>query len=110
MSLDKLVPTLEKQGQLRSAFQHAVRSLLLNNLDGLAAGGTNTTNIRKKVAAKKPVIRQLDGAGTKTDFYPLPALDEEEASVKGTICHSAHVFSTCRARPAVYNTQREERV
>ena len=27
----------------------------------------------------------MDGAGEKTDFYPLPALDEEEASVKGTI-------------------------
>jgi len=85
MTLEKLVPTSEEQKQLHSAFGHAVRSLLLDNLEGLAAGGTHATGIRKKVAAKRPTIRQLAGAGDKTDFYPLPALDEEEASVKGTI-------------------------
>jgi len=85
MTLDKLVPTLEEQQQLRSAFRHAIHSLLLDNLEGLAVGEARTTSIRKKVMAEKPTIRQLDGVGEKTDFYPLPALDEEEASVKGTI-------------------------
>ena len=85
MTLDKLTPTPEQQDQLRSAFRHAVRSLLLDNLEGFAAGGAKAAKIAKKVAAKKPTIRQLGGAGEKTDFYPLPALDEEEASVKGTI-------------------------
>jgi hypothetical protein len=85
MTLDKLIPTPEQQGQLRTAFRHAVHSLLLENLGGLAAGDVRTTNIKKKVLAKKPIIRRLSGAGEKTDFYPLPALDEEEASVKGTI-------------------------
>jgi len=85
MTLDKLVPTPEEQGQLHSAFCHAVRTLLLNNLKGLTGGGSRTVRIRDKVAARKPTIRQLDGAGDKTDFYPLPALAEEEASVKGTI-------------------------
>jgi len=85
MTLDKLVPTPEEQGQLRSAFRYAVRSLLLDNLEGLTPGEARTAGIRKKVTAEKPTIRQLDGAGEKTDFYPLPALNEEEASVKGTI-------------------------
>ena len=85
MTLEKLVPTMEEQGQLRSAFCHAVRSLLLDNLEGLADGGSNAASIRKEVGAKRPTIRQLAGAGEKTDFYPLPALNEEEASVKGTI-------------------------
>lgn len=85
MTLDKLVPTTEQQGQLRAAFHHAIRSLLLNNLEGLATDNVHTADIKRKVAAKKPITWQLSGAGEKTSFYPLPALDEEEASVKGTI-------------------------
>lgn len=85
MTLEKLVPTPEEQGQLRSAFCHAVRSLLCDGLDSLADEEKYTASIRKKVTAKRPTIRQLAGAGEKTDFYPLPALNEEEASVKGTI-------------------------
>lgn len=45
----------------------------------------HVNRIKKKVAAEKLTIRTLDGAGQKTDFYPLQALDQEEASVKGTI-------------------------
>ena len=85
MTFHELVPTLEQQSQLRSAFYHAVCLLLLNNLDGLSRNTKRVKDIRKQLAAKKPTIRQLDGAGEKTTFYPLPALDEEEASVKGTI-------------------------
>jgi len=85
MTIDKLLPTLEQQDQLRSAFHHAVHSLLLDNLEGFADGGDRATDITKKVAAGRPNIRQLGGAGEKTDFYPLPALNEEEASIKGTI-------------------------
>ena len=85
MTLDKLVPTPEEQGQLRSALRHAFCSILLNNLEGFTAGGSHTVELTKQVAARKPTIQQLAGAGEKTNFYPLPALDEEEASVKGTI-------------------------
>lgn len=85
MTLEKLAPTLEEQEQLRSTFRHAVRSLLLDNLEGLAVKGFHAVDIRKKVMAKRSTIQQLAGAGEKTDFYPLPTLDEEEASVKGTI-------------------------
>lgn len=85
MTLDKLTPTQEEQGHLRSAFLHAIHSLLFDNLEGFAAGDVRTRRIAKNIAAKRPTIRQLDGAGEKTDFYPLPALNEEESSVKGTI-------------------------
>ena len=84
MTLDKLTPTPEEQGQLHLAFRYAVRSLLLDNLEGLADGDARAV-IRRKVEAQRPIIRLLDGAGEKTDFFPLPALDQEEASVKGTI-------------------------
>lgn len=85
MTIDKLLPTLEQQDQLRSAFRHAVRSLLLDNLEGFTAGGDRAAKVAKKVAAGRPNIRGLGGAGERTDFYPLPALNEEEASIKGTI-------------------------
>ena len=85
MILHDVVPTLQQQEQLRSTFYHVVRSLLLDNLKGLSGNTPWVKRIRKKTAAKKLTIRQVDGASEKTDFYPLPALDEEEASVKGTI-------------------------
>lgn len=85
MSLHKLVPTPEQQNQLREAFRHAVRSLLLENLGGLTGETDRVKRIKKKAATKKLTVRQVSGAGTKTDFYPLRALNEEEASVKGTI-------------------------
>lgn len=85
ISLHKLVPTTEQQQQLRDAFCHAVRSILLENLCGLTGKTTRIKKIRKKVATKKLTIRQVDGAGTKTEFYPLRALNEEEASIQGTI-------------------------
>lgn len=85
MTINKILPTLEQQGQIRSAFRNAVRLLLLDNLGGFAAGGAHAAGIAKQVAAERPIIRKLGGAGEKTDFYPLPALNQEEASVKGTI-------------------------
>lgn len=85
LTLNQFTPTPKEQCQLRTAFRHAVCSLLLDNLRGLTTGDARSTDIKKKVAAEKPVIRQLSGAGEKTEFYPLPALDQEEASVKGTI-------------------------
>ena len=85
MALHELVPASEQQNQLRSTFHHAVRSLLLDNLPGLKVDGNHTKRIRRKVAAKKNVVWLLEGAGKRTDFYPLPALNEEEASIRGTI-------------------------
>lgn len=85
MSLHKLVPTHDQQKQLRKAFCHAVRSLLLDNLPGLAGRTKRVKRIKRKVASEKLTIRQVDGAGEKTEFYPLRMLDEEESSIRGTI-------------------------
>ena len=85
MTLHELVPTQEQQSQLRSAFCHAVQSLLLSNLPGLKGNGNNVKKIKREVVTKKLIVRSLEGAGEKTNFYPLPALNEEEASIKGTI-------------------------
>jgi len=85
MSLHKLVPTREQQDQLHEAFCHAIWSILLNNLDGLKDKTIHCQRIARKFAAKKPTIRTVDGAGEKTDFFPLRALNQEEASVQGTI-------------------------
>ena len=85
MNLSDLVPTPDQQRQLYEAFCHAIRSLLLNNLQGLTGKSDRVKQVKRKSAAKKPTVRLVDGAGEKTDFYPLRALNEEEASVQGTI-------------------------
>ena len=85
MSLHKLVPTTDQRNNLRKAFRHAVRSILLNNLRGLTGKTDRIKHIKKKTAAERLTIREVDGARMKTEFYPLRALDEEEASVRGTI-------------------------
>jgi len=83
MTFHKLVPTLEQQSQLRSAFYHAVRSLLPDNLDGLSRNTKWVKDIRKQLAAEKPTIRQLDGTGEKTTFYPLPRWMRRKRRSKG---------------------------
>jgi hypothetical protein len=75
----------EQQNQLRKAFAmpsgHSFSETFVASLDET----NRVKHIKKKVAAKKLTIRQVDGAGEKTDFYPLRALNEEEASIQGTI-------------------------
>ena len=83
MALHKLVPTPEQQCQLRTAFCHAIRTLLLNNLRGLT--DKRVKQLKQKATTKKLTIQLVGGAGEKTDFYPLRALNQEEASVQGTI-------------------------
>ena len=83
MTIQRLIPTPEQQHQIHRVFCHAVRSLLLENLHGLT--GKRASKLKKATAAEKLTIQLVGGAGEKTNFYPLRALDEEEASVKGTI-------------------------
>ena len=85
MVIGDLAPTRKQQRQLREAFCHVIRTLLLDNLRGLTGGSDRVKQIRRKAAVRGHSIRLVNGAGKKTDFYPLRALDEEEASVKGTI-------------------------
>ena len=61
-------------------------------MPGLNGKSHRIVSIKKKAATKKPTIRKVDGAGTKTEFYPLRALDQEEASVQGTIKVVQHLI------------------
>ncbi|KAH9917480.1 uncharacterized protein B0H18DRAFT_958331 [Fomitopsis serialis] len=69
-TLRDLALTPEKQAQLTDAFRHHT-------------GGRRSRKLWKRVKESKPQIRVL--SHEKTEFYPLPALAQEEASVAGTI-------------------------
>ncbi|KAH9858437.1 hypothetical protein C2E23DRAFT_716977 [Lenzites betulinus] len=83
LSLDDLRPTTEQQGQLVLAFKHHVRSILLSSAPGLSKHNRFTKALRKETKKRAPRIRVL--SSEKTEFFPLPALAQEEASVQGTI-------------------------
>lgn len=85
MTIRDLTPTRGQQDQLRKAFCYAIRSILVDTLGGLTGKSARVKKIRRKSNARKHSIRLLRGAGEKTNFYPLRALNEEEASVNGTI-------------------------
>ncbi|KAH9917475.1 uncharacterized protein B0H18DRAFT_883755, partial [Fomitopsis serialis] len=82
-TLRDLALTPEKQAQLTDAFRHHVRVILLQHAPGLKTGGRRSRKLWKRVKESKPQIRVL--SHEKTEFYPLPALAQEEASVAGTI-------------------------
>jgi hypothetical protein len=83
LTLESLKPSEERQQQAVAGFRHAVRTILLANAPGLRRWKMFAKKLRKAAAACKPVIRVLESE--KTEFFPLPALDEEESSVRGTI-------------------------
>lgn len=73
--------TREQQKQLRDTMKHNVRMILLKYGPGMRKRGRR--GLMKEAKKLKPKIRVLDHE--KTQFFPLPALDQEEASVHGTI-------------------------
>ncbi|TFY76948.1 hypothetical protein EWM64_g7063 [Hericium alpestre] len=73
--------TTEKQDRVLKASKHTFRTILLKHTPGLSKRVKKL--IRKQLKENKPCIRRLGHA--KTEFFPLPALDEEEASVAATI-------------------------
>ncbi|KAJ3513287.1 hypothetical protein NMY22_g15085 [Coprinellus aureogranulatus] len=83
LELESLIPTEEKQEELRKAFAHGVRSIILAHIPGRLRKRRNARALRKHTKSLKPKGRCI--GHDKTEFYPLPALDEEEASVAGTI-------------------------
>ena len=83
MSYNDIVLTEDKHTQVAEAFKHAIRSILLAHTPGKMQKRRKTKLLRKHMCKKKPKIRVLEHE--KTQFYPLPALNEEEASVSGTI-------------------------
>lgn len=91
MTFDDLVIGEEKQAQAAAASKHAIRSILLSYTPGKLQKRRKTKQLRKYVREKKPKIRVLEHE--KTEFFPLPALNEEEASVAGTIRVVQSIYS-----------------
>ncbi|KAH6908480.1 hypothetical protein BKA70DRAFT_1103795, partial [Coprinopsis sp. MPI-PUGE-AT-0042] len=91
LSISSLQPTPEKQKQVTASFNHAVASILVQYLPGAIQSPKQQRKLRKKIRKMKPFIRKL--GHEKTEFFPLPALDEEEASVSGTIKVIKSIFN-----------------
>ncbi|KAH6912024.1 hypothetical protein BKA70DRAFT_1219213 [Coprinopsis sp. MPI-PUGE-AT-0042] len=83
LTMQSLLPSEETQAAATAAFKHAVRTIILGHCPGHIQKRRKTRKIRKMVKSLKPRIRPI--GHSKTEFFPLPALDEEEASVGGTI-------------------------
>ena len=91
MSFDDLVISEQKQAQAAAASKHAIRSILLSYTPGKMQKHRKTKQLCKYVHKKKPKIRVLEHE--KTEFFPLPAINEEEASVSGTIRVVQSIYS-----------------
>ena len=74
-----------------TAFKHAIRTIILTNCPGKMRRRKPTKLLRRHTRDLKPKIRQL--SKEKTHFFPLPALNEEEASVSGTIRVLQKIFA-----------------
>jgi hypothetical protein len=80
--LKDLIPTPAQQSHWRDAMIHGVRTLLLTS--PLVSSVKHKRRVLlKKARALKPQIQVL--GHEKTVVFPLPALDQEEASVAGLI-------------------------
>lgn len=91
MTFDDLVISEEKQAQAAAASKHAIHSILLLYTPGKMQKRQKTKQLHKYVHQKKPKIRVLEHE--KTQFFPLPALNEEEASVSGIIRVVQSIYS-----------------
>lgn len=92
LTLDSLRPTAEQQARFMEAITHNVRMILLDLSPGIAKHRRRARRLRAEAKKRKPVIRVL--SHEKTEFYPLPALAQEEASVGGTIQVVLKIFVT----------------
>ncbi len=82
LTLDSLKITPEQQAHLTTVFRSHVATILLSSA-GMHLSKKEHKKLMKKARKLKPRIRVL--SSEKTEFYPLPALAQEEASVGGTI-------------------------
>jgi hypothetical protein len=89
---ESLIPDADKHAHIISTFKHALRTILLTRLPGKMRKRRNTRPLRKLTKKLKPKIRVL--SRQKTEFFPLPALNEEESSVGGTIRVVERIFTT----------------
>ena len=90
LDIDLLQPNKEKNGQITTAFQHAIRTILLTNCPRKIRQQKPAKLLRRHTLKLKPKIRWLS---RKNPFFPLPALNEEEASVSGTIRVVEKIFT-----------------
>ena len=79
ITLDKIKPTSQQQAQLGTALKHNVRMILLDHTLGLQKHKKLAKKLWKETKKLKPVVQVLEHE--KTEFFPLPALNEEEASI-----------------------------
>ncbi|KAI0742044.1 hypothetical protein C8Q80DRAFT_1274366 [Daedaleopsis nitida] len=82
LTLEALKPSLEKQAHLLQVFRYHVATILLTH-SAEPLSKKHRKRMLKKAGFMKPKIRII--SSEKTEFYPLPALAQEEASVGGTI-------------------------
>ena len=90
--MKSLWPSEEQHKQVHAAFKHALRTILLTRLPGKLRKRRHTKGLRKHTKKLKPKIRVL--SHEKTQFFPLPALNEEEASIGGTIRVVKKIFTS----------------
>lgn len=88
MTAASLMPTKEANTHLRGVFKFAVASILFNSAPGR---NKRRKHLRKVVKKMRPKVRTM--GHEKTQFFPLPALDQEEASVAGTIRVVEKIFT-----------------
>ena len=91
MEINSLVPTPEKQKKLQAAFKHAVGSIIVSHTPGYLRKKRKNRGLRRFVKSLRPKIRCI--GHEKTEFFPLPALNEEEASVAGTMRVVEKIFT-----------------
>lgn len=89
--INSLRPGKERHEQAAMAFKHAIRTIILTNCPGKMRRRQPTKALRRHTRKLKPKIRAL--SSEKTQFFPLPALNEEEASVGGTIRVVEKIFT-----------------
>lgn len=91
LTIDSLWPRQERHEQAAAAFKYAIRTIILTNCPGKMRRRQPTKALRKHTQELKPKICVL--SNEKTQFFPLPALNEEEASVGGTIRVVEKIFT-----------------
>ncbi|TFK19262.1 hypothetical protein FA15DRAFT_697632 [Coprinopsis marcescibilis] len=83
LDVQSLRPGPEKQQHIIAAFEYAVGTILLDYVPGKLQNQKRKRKIRNALAVSKPILRKL--GHEKTEFFPLPAVNEEESSVSGTM-------------------------
>lgn len=82
-TLTDLQPSAEQQQHLLDAFKHHLRQFLITYTPGSLCKRKHHKHIKNQIKRHKPRIRCLEHE--KTQLFTNPALNQEEASVPGTV-------------------------